>query len=125
MSKVLVIDDDELLLTLMCSFLIEAGYSVVSTADGPQGITIYDEQRPDLVLLDLGLPSMSGIAVLQVIRDIEPNAKVIVMTGYGSSESAEEAKRNGALDFVEKTIEQTVFLDKIRAAIEGPGNRTA
>lgn len=124
MPKVLVIDDDELQLTLMRSLLIEEGYTVASTADGPHGINIFRQERPDLVLLDLGLPSMHGISVLKAIREIDPEAKVIVMTGYGSRESADDAKKNGALDFVEKTIEQHIFLEKIRSAIGGPGTRT-
>ncbi len=123
MPKVLVIDDDELQLTLMRSVLLEEGYEVASTADGPHGIALYRQELPDLVLLDLGLPSMNGIAVLQAIREIDPAAKVIVVTGYGSRESAEDAKHRGALDFVEKTIDQRVFLEKVRTAIYGPDIR--
>ena len=118
--RVLVIDDDELQLALTRTLLTEAGYAVTSTADGPQGIDIYREERPDLVLLDLGLPSMSGISVLQAIRAIDARARVIVLTGYASRESADEARQNGAMDFIEKTVSQEVLLEKIRAVINRP-----
>jgi len=118
--RVLVIDDDELQLALTRALLNDAGYAVTATADGPQGIEIYREERPDLVLLDLGLPSMSGISVLQAIRAIDGRARVIVVTGYASRESADEARQHGAMDFIEKTVSQEVLLEKIRAAINRP-----
>ena len=91
MAKVLVIDDDEMHLMLMGNILENAGYNVSSTADGPQGIAMYKEHRADLVLLDLGLPSMNGIEVLREIRAADAESKVIVVTGYGCIESAEVA----------------------------------
>jgi len=116
-AKVLVIDDDEMHLMLMGNILENAGYSVSSTADGPQGIMMFKEHPPNLVLLDLGLPSMNGIEVLREIRTADPKSKVIVVTGYGSIESAEVALRYGAWDYVEKPIEVENFLEKIRTAI--------
>jgi CheY-like chemotaxis protein len=59
-QKVLLIDDDEIVM-MMCNSLENECYEVLSTADGPQGITIYKEQHPDMVLLDIGLPSMSEL----------------------------------------------------------------
>jgi len=118
MPKVLVIDDDELLLSLMQNILQGEGYSILSTADGPRGIAIYKEERPDVVLLDLGLPSMNGLEVLRKIRSLDENAKVIVVTGHGSAESVEVAYRSGAWDFVQKPFNNTDFLKLIKNAIE-------
>ena len=94
--EILIIDDDEIQLMLLRSILSSKGYSVHSTADGPQGVLLYKIQHPDLVLLDIGLPSMSGIEVLKQIRQIDQKAKVIVITGYASVESAVLAIRSGA-----------------------------
>jgi CheY-like chemotaxis protein len=118
MKKILVIDDDEMVLALTQSVLVGQGYSTLSTADGPQGITIYKEQRPDLVLLDLGLPSMNGLEVLRKIRSFDPKARVIVITGYASQESEQVAVQHGACDFVRKPVDFTHFLQRIHAVLE-------
>lgn len=103
--RVLLIDDDEMLLNTLQELLHREGYQVLSTADGPQGITIYKERHPDLVLLDLGLPSMNGLEVLRKIREIDAEAKVIVITGNDSKEAAEVALRSGALTYLIKPVD--------------------
>ena len=117
MKKILIVDDDEMVLALTQSVLVGQGYSTLLTADGPQGITIYKEQRPDLVLLDLGLPSMNGLEVLRKIRSFDPQARVIVITGYASQESEQVALQYGAYDFVRKPVDFTDFLKRIQAAL--------
>lgn len=117
MCKVLVIDDDEVLLSLLSLTLREEGYDVVSTADGPQGIFLYKEHKPALVLLDLGLPTMSGIEVLREIRQFDEKAKVIVVTGYGSVESAVVAIRYGAWDYVQKPVDIEALLKRMKVAL--------
>ncbi|MGA9364572.1 MAG: response regulator [Bacteroidota bacterium] len=121
MHKILVIDDDEVLLRLLSINLGEAGYSVLTTADGPRGITLYKEQMPSLVLLDLGLPTMSGVEVLREIRALDSKAKVIVVTGYGSVESAVTAIRHGAWDYVQKPFDMDVLLRKMETALSSVG----
>ena len=121
MCKVLVIDDDEVLLSLLSLTLREEGYDVVSTADGPQGILLYKEHKPALVLLDLGLPTMSGIEVLREIRQFDEKAKVIVVTGYGSVESAVVAIRYGAWDYVQKPVDIEALLKKMKVALKVMG----
>ena len=113
MSKILIIDDDEVQLMLQRSLLANEGYTVYTTADGPQGITLFRTHRPDLTLLDLGLPSLSGIEVLKEIRRIDEKAKVIVITGYASVESAVLALRTGALDYVRKPYDVKALIKKI------------
>ena len=120
-AKVLIIDDDEIDIELMRHLLMREGYSVLSTADGPQGIQLYKEHRPALVFLDLGLPSMSGLEVLKEIRTFDDNAKVILITGYGSIESAVSAIKLGALDFVEKTWDVGEMKRKIHIALQAFG----
>lgn len=113
MRKILIIDDDEVQLMLQRSILANEGYTVYTTADGPQGITLFKTHRPDLVLLDIGLPTLSGIEVLKEIRQIDEKAKVIVITGYASVESAVLALRTGALDYVRKPYDVKILLKKI------------
>lgn len=117
MPKILIIDDDEVQLSLQQSILSGQGYSLFSTADGPQGIMLYRTHHPDLVLLDIGLPSISGIEVLRQIRQIDWKAKVIVITGYASVESAVVAIREGAYDYVRKPYDINVLLKKVESAL--------
>ena len=118
MHRILIVDDDEMQLVALRITLLSEGYTVYSTADGPQGIIIYKEQRPDLVLLDIGLPTMSGIEVLEELRRLDQNVKVIVITGYGSVESAVLAIRSGACDYLQKPYEVNVLLRKIESALD-------
>ncbi len=121
MPKVLIIDDDEVLLRLLIITFTEEGYDVLSTADGPQGVILYKEHRPSVVLLDLGLPSMSGIEVLKEIKEFDNRAKVIVVTGYGSVESAVLAIQYGAADYVEKPVDVEILLKKMKEVLEVTG----
>lgn len=115
--SVLLIDDDEIQLDLMRTLLSESGYQVYATADGPQGIDLYKGHHPNVVLLDLGLPSMSGLEVLKEIRKFDPSAKVIVVTGYGSVESAVLVLRHGAFDYFQKSDKLSLLLEKIQTAV--------
>lgn len=117
MSKVLIIDDDEVQLQLQRSLLSTQGHTVYSTADGPQGVLLYKMYQPDLVLLDIGLPSVSGIEVLKQLRQLDRKARVIVITGYASVESAVTAIRNGAWDYVRKPFEVELLKEKITSAL--------
>lgn len=117
MATVLIIDDDEMMLNVVQKTLEDFGYSVHATADGPQGIAIYKSQLPDVVLLDLGLPSMSGLDVLKELRALDPAAKIIMVSGYGADETVNQAVRSGVYDFVHKPFKSDILLEKIKAAI--------
>ncbi|MBI4427798.1 MAG: response regulator [Ignavibacteriales bacterium] len=117
MNTILVIDDDEMDLQLMNLFFTREGFQVVKTADGPQGVDLYKKLHPSFVFLDLGLPSMNGLDVLREIRGIDEEARVIVITGYGSEKLSTEAIRLGALGFVEKTWDIGSMMYEIKTAL--------
>ena len=115
-NKILVIDDDELHLTLMRNILRGEGYETFTTPEGISGIEAYKEHAPSLVLLDLGLKGMQGIEVLKELRRIDPQAKIMIVTGHGALESA-EAFRYGAMDYLRKPFDIPDFLSRIRTAV--------
>lgn len=117
MHKILIVDDDEVILHLLSRALTGAGHQVFTTADGPQGVTIYKKEQPDLVLVDLGLPTMFGLDVLKEIRSFDKKANVIIITAYGSVRSAVAALRYGASDYIQKPVDMKVLLGKIEAAL--------
>ena len=105
MNKILIIDDDEVTLQCLGLYLHQQGLEVFTTADGPRGIEIFKQQRPDLVLLDLGLPTLDGIQVLKEIKRVDKNSKVIMISGYPSPDSIKNAFAAGAYAFMGKTFD--------------------
>jgi CheY-like chemotaxis protein len=83
MTRVLVIDDDDLLRRALCGALAEAGYEVIDAANGVAGLRLYHERGIDLVLVDIFMPEMDGLQVLRALRTEVPRPKLIAMSGGG------------------------------------------
>lgn len=99
---VLVIDDEESMRDSCRQVLEKAGWRVVTVPDGAAGLKAFQESAPDLVLIDVMMPGIDGMAVLSRIRQEDPEVATVVVTGYGSADSAEEAMKLGAYDFLAK-----------------------
>lgn len=117
-EKILVIDDEPDMLRGCQKFLEAAGYAVVVTESGETGIALFETENPDLVIVDLKMPRVDGMAVLQNIMARDQEAIVIVFTGYGTIESAVKAIRAGAFDFVRKPFDPDAFLIVIERALK-------
>jgi DNA-binding NtrC family response regulator len=117
MKKILIIDDDHMMLNALTTLLETEDYSTATAMDGETGIRMYREQQPDAVLLDLRLPTTNGIEVLKEIRRMNGRAKVIIITGYPSPEVREEAMANGAFYFYEKSKDVGELLQAVQKAI--------
>lgn len=118
MKKLLIIDDDEMMLSALRIFFEGEAYRVILSTDGPHGIELYKKDRPDVVLLDLNLPSLHGLDVLDRIKIIDPDAKVIIITGYASPEVIEETKQKGAFAFYDKTKDVEILQGYVEQAIK-------
>ncbi|MBN1504310.1 MAG: sigma-54-dependent Fis family transcriptional regulator [Candidatus Eisenbacteria bacterium] len=103
-ETILIVDDQETTRHFLSKALAEEGYSVVSADTGQAGLARAKEEDPDLVLLDLRLPDMTGLNVLEQMREQGSSACVIIMTAYGDVESAVGAMRLGACDFIVKPV---------------------
>ena len=114
MDSVLVIDDERNIRALLAKVLAQDQVDVHSAATGAEGMQMADEHEPDLVLLDLRLPDTSGLEVLRSLKARHPEAIVIMMTAFGQVESAVEAMKSGATDYLEKPFDR---LDKLRMAV--------
>ena len=102
--RILVVDDDPDILVLLCHRLEQLGYAVRTATHGLEALDKLASEQPALILLDLRLPQLSGLDVLQQIRHVAPEVKVIVMTAYASVEKAVEAMKAGAFDFLTKPL---------------------
>src|SRR5437016_7894330 len=94
------------------------GHAVVLVADGEKGIEEFRRQKVDLVLTDLKLPEKSGLEVLQAVKDENPLVPVVVMTAYGSIETAVKAVKDGAFDFLQKPVDPEKLILTINKALE-------
>ncbi len=110
--------DDELKIRVSLSNLLDrAGYDVLLAASGHEGISLVEKNEVDLVLLDLVMPEMDGIAALKEILAIKPSLPVIILSGYGTIARAVEATKLGAFDFLEKPVESEKILISIGNAL--------
>lgn len=104
-TKVLIIEDTESLSRLFQSYLIPAGIDAKIAATGQQGLDLIAQDQPDLVLLDIVLPDINGMDVLEKISQQANKPHVVVMTAHGTKELAVQAIRLGAVDFLEKPVD--------------------
>lgn len=102
MTQLLVIDDDEVLARSIASFLERRGYSCHRAFDARSGLTLFDREKPALTIVDYKLGRDHGLEVLRQIRDRNPEAQVVIMTGHGDIAVAVEAMKCGARDFLTK-----------------------
>jgi len=100
--RVLIIDDEPVVLDSCTEILRDEGVTIATAPDGQLGLSLVKEFRPDLVLVDLKMPGLSGIEVLAAITDLDPTVVTVVITGYATVDTAIEAMKSGAYDFIPK-----------------------
>jgi len=113
-AEILVIDDEESMCNFMEIMLAKEGYSVDTADCGRDGINLHKQKKYDLVIADLNMPEMSGIEVLKEVRSFKSEQEMIVMTAYASVDSAIEAMKQGAADYITKPFK----VDEIKLVIE-------
>ena len=117
-ETILVVDDDENLRWVTQTQLEDAGYLVSTVASGEAALIALDKHRPSLVLTDLKMPGISGLELLQQIRSQEPDLPVMMMTAFGTIQSAVQAVKAGAYDYLTKPIDQEELLLVVNRALE-------
>jgi two-component system nitrogen regulation response regulator NtrX len=118
MKTVLVVDDEENIRETLKDVLEDDGYKVFNAGDGRVALEILQKNFVDVVLLDLWLPKMGGIEVLQQIKGMEGEVPVIIISGHGTIDAAVKATKEGAFDFIEKPLSIDRVLNVINHAIE-------
>ncbi|MEM5786766.1 MAG: response regulator [Syntrophobacteraceae bacterium] len=117
MFRILVIDDSSLARRTLSRILEPADYEVIEAEDGLIGLEKFMIERPDLVFLDLTMPGLSGIEVLEKMREIDPEVRVIVATADIQTFTRTLAAEAGALAFIMKPFEKDAVLDAVRSAL--------
>jgi two-component system, sensor histidine kinase and response regulator len=124
-SRILIIDDEEVILDSCVLILKSISYEIKTATNGQTGLELVKEFKPDLVYVDLKMPGISGLEVIERIYNDDPTVVVIVITGYATVSSAVDAMKNGAYDFLPKPFTPDEFrlitqrgLDKRRLILE-------
>ncbi|MGD8276480.1 MAG: sigma-54 dependent transcriptional regulator [Gemmatimonadota bacterium] len=121
MARVLVVDDEEGIRKVLRQLLEYEGHEVVLASGGGEALSAFEQDRPDLTLLDVKMARMDGLEVLDRIREMDGAAVVIMISGHGTIETAVEATRRGAWDFLEKPLDADRLLVTIRNALQHLG----
>ena len=118
MSRILVIDDDSGVRESMTRMLHGAGYTVQTAGTGEEGLELASDNVYDVILSDMRMSGISGIDVLQRLRDQHVDSAFIIMTGFGTVDTAVEAMKLGAVDFVQKPFFRDELLMRVRSAAD-------
>ncbi len=113
-SSILLIDDDDSLRRIMEFSLTEAGYRVQTAANGEEGLRLFEKEYFDAVISDITMPGMGGVEVLMKIREQDAQIPVVMITAYGTIESAVDAMRRGAFDYITKPFNR----DELRLTLD-------
>ena len=114
MATILVIDDEPGIRDLLDTLLSRKGYDVVLADSGQKGLEIFRRARPDVIVLDLKMPGMNGVTVLQQIRSLNPTQPVIVLTGAATPESEQQVRALGVTEYVEKEFSLHLLGDALK-----------
>jgi DNA-binding NarL/FixJ family response regulator len=117
-SSILLIDDEKVLLEAVSDDLKESGYEVTTAVSGEEGLRSFKMLQHDLVIIDLKMESMDGLEVSRQIKQLNPETPIMILTGYGSMETAIEALRLDLDDYVVKPINRDDLFKKIHRCLE-------
>ena len=120
MARILVVDDSRLVRIWCTTTLVNGGHQVVEATDGPEAIELFQRERPDLTLLDVSLPSLSGLAVLERLRQVDPSARVVMLTVSDEEEVGTEAARLGACALLQKPTDGERLRATVAEALAAP-----
>ena len=119
--RVLVVDDDEGMVSTLQDILSTAGYAVDAARSGPEAVECVRRQRPDCILMDVRMPGLNGVEAIREIKRLAPASSVIFMTAYASSSLVEEAWQEGAVEVIPKPLD----LEKVLHLIDVNSRRTS
>jgi UDP-3-O-acyl N-acetylglucosamine deacetylase len=117
-KKVLIVDDEERVVQSIAGVLEDEGFRVATARSGEEAIRIFQQEEPDVTLLDIWLPGMDGIEILKRLKGIAPERQVIMISGHATISTAMTSVKLGAFDFIEKPLSLDVLLLTIRRALD-------
>jgi UDP-3-O-acyl N-acetylglucosamine deacetylase len=116
-ALILIVDDEPGILATLGGVLADQGYRTLTTGSGAEALRLYASERPAVVLLDVWLPDRDGLETLEALRELDPSASVIMMSGHGTTATAVKAIKMGAADYLEKPLSYNQAADAVAAAL--------
>ncbi len=117
-KTVLIIDDEPSILATVADVLGDEGYQTLSAESGLDGLVLFKKTKPDVVFLDIWLADRDGLEVLHALREVDPHAAVIMISGHGTVSTAVKAIRMGAYDYLEKPLSYNQVVDAVKGALD-------
>jgi len=114
---VLIVDDEPGILSALSNILSDEGFDTLSTSSGGEALRLYAERSPDVVFLDIWLADRDGLETLQALREADPSAAVVMMSGHGTPATAVKAIKLGALDYLEKPLSYNRTVEAVESAL--------
>jgi len=114
MPKIMIVDDAQFMRLRCARLLTERGYDIVEAQNGREAVENYEKHHPDAVLMDITMPEMDGLTALRHIRQLDPTARIAMLTALGQQSYVMEAIKAGARDFVVKPFEA----ERVLAAVQ-------
>jgi two-component system nitrogen regulation response regulator NtrX len=124
-SRILMIDDDAGIRESVRRTLEYQGYQFIGAATGPEGIALIDREPPDLVFLDIKMPGMDGLEVLERIKTSNPGLPVVMVSGHGTTQTGFEARDRGASGFIEKPFSEAALIERVQKELSENRTQTA
>ncbi len=117
-KKILIVDDAKFMRVRCARILTEQGYTVVEAENGLQAIEKYQAESPDAVLMDISMPKMDGLHALRAIKELDPSARVAMLTAMGQQNIVIESIKAGAKDFIVKPFEPERVLKSLHRLLQ-------
>ncbi|MEK7705828.1 MAG: response regulator, partial [Myxococcota bacterium] len=117
-SHILVVDDEPGIVASLAKILEREGHRVSTTDSGEEALELLRREAVDLVLADIMMPKMSGIELLRAVKAMSPAVEVVMMTAFGTVETAVECMREGAYDFIPKPLKRAIVVRSVQRALE-------
>ena len=103
-TSILIVDDEKSIIETLSSILEDEGYDVVTASSGEKGLKMFSKYNPNIILLDIWMPDMDGIETLKQIRAKDKDVSIIMISGHSNIDTAVQAIKLGAYDFLEKPL---------------------
>jgi putative two-component system response regulator len=119
-AKILVVDDEPYIREFLHQVLTDDGYTVVTAGDGEEALLVAEREKPDLILLDIKMPKLDGMATCQELRKrpVTKNCRIIMLTAFDTRDRLEESIVSGADDFLGKPVDLTELQVRVRSMLK-------
>jgi DNA-binding NtrC family response regulator len=119
-NRLLVVDDEDLLRSSLVKLLAMEGYSVLSASDGNEALMLIKENKFQLIITDLKMPGMSGMELIEEVRKLSPDTKVVILTAHGEWNTYLEALEKEVFEYLNKPINKDDLFYAVKRALSGP-----